>query len=242
MSVNNEKTRLYLSIPATDLDDLERNISAAEQLASQLDLACVALTLPDGPTQDRSLKPLIDKIQQKGVAVVLELPRNSLLDDERGDDPAPDMWAKSSLVEHLARIDNLRADGLHLPPPLVSPAMLEKARITLGNNAIIGVDCGLSRHLAMSLGDAGADYIGFSAAQNEPDDQFANMVSWWQDLFEIPCVALNPGDQSQLETLLHIPADFIALGAALWPRLRDDPDFTKWMVRQFPLLTQTGQE
>ncbi|MCF6198227.1 MAG: thiamine phosphate synthase [Hyphomicrobiaceae bacterium] len=244
MSVNDKKTRLYLNIPATDLDGFDRDMSAVEQLPTQLDLACVSLKLHDDPAHDGPLKPFIDKIQQKGVAVVLELPQLSPLDNELGDgrELSPALLAKSPLVEHLARIDSLQADGLHLPPPLASPLWLEKARMTLGKDVIIGVDCGLSRHLAMSLGDAGADYIGFSIAQSEPYEQLVNMVGWWQDLFEIPCVALNPGDRTELETLLQIPTDFIALGAALWPRFRDDPDFAKWVIGQCPLTEQTRQE
>ena len=157
--------------------------------------------------------------------------------------PSPELLEESDLEDELlTRVDEVGADGIHLPLGFAEPDLLKKTRIILGKNAIIGADCNLSRHQAMSVGEADTDYIAFSASPEEPGEQLANMVSWWQELFEIPCVAANICDQSQLELLLQIPAEFIAIGAPLWSRLRDDPDFIKWMGEQCPLTQVVGQE
>jgi thiamine-phosphate pyrophosphorylase len=66
------------------------------------------------------------------------------------------------LAEDAALARTLRADGVHLSPGADLAARYDEARSILGTSAIVGIDAGTSRHLAMELGEAGADYIAFS--------------------------------------------------------------------------------
>ena len=123
------------------------------------------------------------------------------------------------LVENdIALAKSLGADGVHLRTDGPSPSV---AREALGSDAIIGADSPLSRHDAMALGEAGADYIAFAAdGDADPDalDDLADMVDWWSGLIEIPCAAwLPPGaNHDVLARLVAVRADFIMPGPEIW--------------------------
>jgi thiamine-phosphate pyrophosphorylase len=87
------------------------------------------------------------------------------------------------------------------------------ARALLGDDAIIGADCGASRHLAMTLGEAGASYIGFSGLSSDGSDE---LIAWWSELFELPCVALDPAEESQARAFIAQGADFIRPADEMW--------------------------
>jgi thiamine-phosphate pyrophosphorylase len=102
------------------------------------------------------------------------------------------------------------ADGVHLP---ADESAYRAARSVLGEDAIIGVDCGSSRHLAMAFGEMGADYVGFSGlAPASP----GSIIAWWAELFEVPCVALDPADESAARILVADGADFIRPPDDMW--------------------------
>jgi thiamine-phosphate pyrophosphorylase len=113
---------------------------------------------------------------------------------------------------------SIGADGVHLRANGPSAA---QAREALGPDAIVGADCGLSRHDAMALGETGADYIAFGA-EGDSDaewlDDLADMIDWWSGLIEIPCAAwLPPGaDLAVLGRLAAAGADFILPGPDIW--------------------------
>ncbi len=104
----------------------------------------------------------------------------------------------------------LGADGVQLGP---DPSLFAEARALLGADAVVGVDCGASRHLAMTMGERGADYIGFSgmATAAEP-----SIIAWWSELFELPCVALDPVEEHDALRLKAEGADFITPSLAMW--------------------------
>jgi thiamine-phosphate pyrophosphorylase len=104
---------------------------------------------------------------------------------------------------------SLGADGVHLP---ADAAAYAAARAVLGDQAIIGVDCGTSRHIAMSLGETGADYIGFSGLKSEAE----NIIAWWAELFELPSVALDPATEEEARRLASHGADFIRPLDDMW--------------------------
>jgi thiamine-phosphate pyrophosphorylase len=95
-------------------------------------------------------------------------------------------------------------------------AMLKPARIA---------GCGrlASRHDAMVVAEAGADYVMFG----EPDatghrpafDAVAERVAWWAELFEVPCVGFA-ASLDELEPLVAAGADFIALGDCIFADAR----------------------
>ncbi|HET8728451.1 MAG TPA: thiamine phosphate synthase, partial [Alphaproteobacteria bacterium] len=95
---------------------------------------------------------------------------------------------------------------------LLDPAGYKAARTLLGAGYIVGAWTGASRHDAMVAGEAGADFVGLTA---DPE-----LIGWWAELFEVPCVAGGLVTAENARALAEAGADFLALGPAVW----DDPD------------------
>jgi thiamine-phosphate pyrophosphorylase len=109
-----------------------------------------------------------------------------------------------------AHARKLGIDGVHLAADVKA---YSGARAIIGNEAIVGADCGSSRHLAMTMGELGADYIGFSGLMPaEP----GSIISWWSELFEVPCVALDPAGEADARIFVTEGADFIRPADAMW--------------------------
>ncbi|MBO0766500.1 MAG: thiamine phosphate synthase, partial [Hyphomicrobiaceae bacterium] len=90
------------------------------------------------------------------------------------------------------------------------------ARETLGKGGVVGVDAGISRHAAMVLAEAGADYVGFGAPAHLNDREKArgrreDLVSWWAPIFEVPCVAFDVETSEEAQQLAGAGADFVAV-------------------------------
>ena len=112
----------------------------------------------------------------------------------------------------------LGADGVHLGQ---EDGDLREARDVLGREAQIGVTCHASRHLAMEAGEAGADYVAFGAffPTTTKEVQFQAepaILTWWQELFEIPCVAIGGITPGNCGELARAGADFLAVSGAVW--------------------------
>lgn len=106
----------------------------------------------------------------------------------------------------LAR--RLGADGVEV----ADLAAYVAARKLLGAGAFIGADAGTSRHAAMELGEAGADYIGFHNDAAGGHD----LIAWWAELFEVPCVALDPVEPAGAGELARLGVDFVRPDTAMW--------------------------
>ncbi|MES2326432.1 MAG: thiamine phosphate synthase [Pseudomonadota bacterium] len=125
--------------------------------------------------------------------------------------------------DSMALAKRLGADGVHLGQ---SDGDIGEARALLGPAAQIGRTCHDSRHLAMEAGEAGADYVAFSAfyptttkpSNYRPDP---SILSWWSTLFEIPCVAIGGITPENAAPLVKAGADFLAVVQAVWGK--DDP-------------------
>ena len=112
----------------------------------------------------------------------------------------------------------LGADGVHLGQ---QDADVREARELLGSDTQIGVTCHGSRHLAMDAGEAGADYVAFGAFFPTSTKQVEHhadpeILSWWQELFEIPCVAIGGITPDNCVPLVRAGADFLAVSGAVW--------------------------
>ena len=110
----------------------------------------------------------------------------------------------------------VKADGVHIGWSEDVLRQTADVRKVLGPDAIVGTDAGRSRHDAMELGEAGADYVAFGIPPHVQDRERAaerqlDLVAWWSDLFELPCVAFNVEDSDQAAKLFRAGADFIAL-------------------------------
>jgi thiamine-phosphate pyrophosphorylase len=95
------------------------------------------------------------------------------------------------------------------------------ARRIAGEQAIVGVTCHASRHLAMTAAEQGADYIAFGAffpTTTKEAKHKANpeILDWWQELFEIPCVAIGGITAENGAELVRAGADFLAVVGAVW--------------------------
>ncbi len=120
--------------------------------------------------------------------------------------------------DSISLAKRIKADGVHLGQ---DDGTVEEARQRLGRDAQIGVTCHNSRHLAMEAGEAGADYVAFGAFfptttkqteyTAEPD-----LLRWWQELMEIPCVAIGGITPDNCAPLIEAGADFLAVSGAVW--------------------------
>ena len=112
----------------------------------------------------------------------------------------------------------LAADGVHLGQ---QDGDVRLAREMLGREAQIGVTCHASRHLAMEAGDAGADYVAFGAffpSPTKPSEHRPELelLEWWQQMMEIPCVAIGGITPENCAPLVEAGADFLAVSSAVW--------------------------
>ena len=173
---------------------VEAGAGAEERLAAALAaVGPAAVLLAPGPGQRLSAaeaKPLVERAKGANVTVLV-------LDD----------------VE-LARA--VGADGVHLPARDEPQPSYKAAREALGKDGVVGVDAGISRHAAMVLAEAGADYVGFGAPARLKDRDKGRlrrreMVSWWAPIFEVPCVAFDVETRDEAGELAAAGADFVAV-------------------------------
>lgn len=109
-------------------------------------------------------------------------------------------------------------DGVHLGQRDGSVA---EARRLLGPDAMIGVTCHDSRHLAMEAAEAGADYVAFGAffpttTKTVEHTASPEILTIWQETMEIPCVAIGGIDATNAGALAKAGADFVAVSSAVW--------------------------
>ncbi|MBO0753399.1 MAG: thiamine phosphate synthase, partial [Bradyrhizobiaceae bacterium] len=114
------------------------------------------------------------------------------------------------------------ADGAHL----AGPDALRAAVSSLKPRLIAGAGALRSRHDAMIAAEAGADYVMFgepdSNGRHPSRDAVIERVSWWAEVFEVPCVGYAPA-LDDIDALVAAGADFVAVGDALF----EDPRGSK---------------
>ena len=191
--ISRQPSRLYLITPPV--------IAAPFQWVDTLnaaldggDVACLQIRLKG--LDDDALARIVDVLrppaQRHGVAV--------LLNDR------PDLAFETG------------CDGVHIGQGDASTA---EARKAVGADAIVGVTCHDSRHLAMEAGDQGADYVAFGAffPTETKEAQFhadLDLLHWWSELFTIPCVAIGGITVDNCRPLVEAGADFLAVSGGVW--------------------------
>ena len=118
----------------------------------------------------------------------------------------------------------LGADGVHIGQ---EDSDYKTARQLVGPDATVGVTCHDSRHLAMQAAEAGADYVAFGAffdtATKQPKTRATlDILTWWSEVFEIPCVAIGGITMENCRELIDAGADFLAVSAGVW-QYKDGP-------------------
>ena len=143
------------------------------------------------------------------------------------------------LNDNAALAKEIGADGVHLGQ---EDGDVSQARELLGNDAIIGVSCHASRHLAMQAGDDGADYVAFGAfypTQSKSAEALQHwgtptpdIVEWWVEVAELPCVAIGGITPENAAPLINAGADFIAVISSVWNHDKG----AEHAVKQFNML------
>ena len=190
--IENSRTRLYLISPPTfELNTFEETLKNA---LSGGDVACFQLRLKDLPEDDirRAGEVLIPIAQANDVAFLLN------------DDP------------NLAK--SIGADGVHIGQ---EDTPYKQARAIMGDDAIVGVTCHDSRHLAMTAIEQGADYVAFGAfypteTKTVKSTTTLEVLEWWQAMIEAPCVAIGGITVDNAAPLIKSGADFLAVSGGIW--------------------------
>ena len=120
--------------------------------------------------------------------------------------------------DSISLAKRLGADGVHLGQ---SDGSVAEAREALGREAQIGVTCHASRHLGIDAGEAGADYVAFGAffpstTKTTEHQAELELLEWWQQIMEVPCVAIGGITPANCPPLIKAGADFLAVSAAVW--------------------------
>ena len=113
---------------------------------------------------------------------------------------------------------SLKCDGVHLGQDDMG---LKEARALLGADAMIGVTCHNSRHLAMEAAENGADYVAFGAFFETSTKDVVHKadletLSIWQETMQIPCVAIGGIQIDNVGSIVKAGADFVAVSSAVW--------------------------
>jgi thiamine-phosphate pyrophosphorylase len=186
-------SRLYLITPPR-LDDLA---GFGRVLAHALDAGDVAaLQIRLKEVDDSIVAACVDALAPiaaaRDVAVILN--------------DRPDLAAK------------LGCDGVHIGQ---EDAPYAEARRLMGREAIIGVTCHDSRHLAMEAAEQGADYVAFGAVYPTATKEAKTrceleIISIWQETMEVPCVAIGGITVETAREVARAGADFVAVSSGVW--------------------------
>ncbi len=191
--MNNQHCRLYLLTPPR-IDDVPGFARTLEEVLSAGNVAALQIRLKDA--SDAHLRDCYNAI-----APIADAHNVAILLNDRVD---------------LAKA--LGADGVHLGQ---EDMPLRDARAALGKDAMIGITAHDSRHLAMLAGEGGADYVAFgaffeSATKMPKTTATTELLNWWSELFEIPCVAIGGISAENCTPLIQAGADFLAVSGGVW--------------------------
>jgi len=192
--------RLYLITPPS-LDG-EALPAFAEALAAALaagDVACLQIRLKDADGT-----PAPDDTVRRAAAAVIPI--------AHARDVAVLMNDRPDLAVELG------CDGVHVGQ---EDAAYADARRIVGDDAIVGVTCHDSRHLAITAAEAGADYVAFGAfypttTKSPKASARPELLRWWHELMEVPCVAIGGITAENCPPLVAAGADFLAVSAGVW--------------------------
>ena len=185
--------RLYLITPPR-LDDLAGFGRSLAQALDAGDVAALQVRLKD--VSDDMVRACIDALAPiaaaRDVAVILN--------------DRPDLAAATG------------CDGVHVGQ---DDAPLAEARRIMGPDAMVGVTCHDSLHLAMEAAEGGVDYVAFGAffptsTKDAPTRADPELLTGWQQDMVVPCVAIGGITVETAAGLAAAGADFLAVSAGVW--------------------------
>ncbi len=213
MTARENRCRLYLITPPK----FERK-EFAELLRRALDggdVASVQLRLKDAGDDDilRAIEALRPIAQKRDVAFILN--------------DRPDLAAATG------------CDGVHVGQ---EDATYAEARAILGRDAIIGVTCHDSMHLAMDAAEQGADYVAFGAffptkTKDAQHHATVELLVDWASAMVVPCVAIGGITPENCAPLVVAGADFLAVVSSVWGA----PDGPDGAIRRFNAAIDAAQ-
>ena len=193
MSKTDNPQRFYLMLPP-----LEEPGDFPQRLADALekgDVACVLAPLAarDDGSAKKIVKALIAVTEPRGVALLID---NASLVARSGAGGAHTRVTGETLEKTLgAAIEQLKPDR------------------------IVGAGGLKAKHDAMIAGEFDVDYVSFGDPAPDgytpPIEQIVERVSWWAEIFNVPCVAFA-ASLADVATLSKAGADFVSLRDAIW--------------------------
>lgn len=182
---NPASPRLYLVTPA--VEDPRALLAALPDVFRAAGFAALLLRLApsDERTQINRIKAIAPAVQKAEAALII--------------DGHPGLVAKSGADgAHMTGIDDFMDAVEHLKP-----------------NWIAGAGGIFTRHDAMLAAEKNTDYVMFGETNErghrQPFDDILDRVSWWADVFQVPCVAYA-ANLDEIAPLAKAGADFVAIG------------------------------
>ena len=126
------------------------------------------------------------------------------------------------LNDHPELVRDTGCDGVHLGQDDM-PCL--QARKLLGEDVMIGITCHDSRHLALVAAEQGAKTRATS-----------DILTWWQEITTVPCVAIGGITPANAAPLIAAGADFLAVCGGVWAW----PEGPQAAVQSFNRLFQNG--
>lgn len=205
MNKTDNRCRLYLVTPPK----LEPR-TFADTLKRALDggdVACVQLRLKDAEDEEviAAIEALRPVAQKRDVAFILN--------------DRPDLAAVTG------------CDGVHVGQQDTPYA---EARAIVGPDAIVGVTCHDSMHLAMEAAENGADYVAFGAffPTSTKEAKFhapVELLEDWCQAMVVPAVAIGGITPENCAPLVRAGAEFLAVVSSVW----NAPDGPAAAVQRF---------
>lgn len=185
-----DRPQIYLvTPPELDLDIFPGQLAA---VLDSTEIACLRLSLSskDEDYVSRAADVLREIAHSRDVALVIE--------------------------KHVQLVERLGLDGVHLTD---GARNVRKVRQDLGEDAIVGAFCGVTRHEGMNAAENGADYVSFGpvgiTALGDGSRAEPELFEWWSEMIEVPVVAEGALTVNQI-TMLTSVTDFFAFNEEIW--------------------------
>ncbi|MBB3808062.1 thiamine phosphate synthase [Pseudochelatococcus contaminans] len=194
-----DKAQIFLIAPP--VTDAAAALDLLGPVCATGDVAAILLSFAstDEREQIRQLKIIAPELQKSGAAVLV---------------------AATSSVAARGGADGVHVSVRNSTRDLQEPAAVVNEFVdALKPERIVGVGGLRNRHEAMTIGEGDVDYLLFGEPYPDgelPDfDATLERVSWWAEIFAVPCVGFVP-DLDSVADIAATGAEFVGLGDAVW--------------------------